>query len=333
MNRSSYLATHPGERKPPNPYQIGRVFQAQSHTPPAPPKYYYKWATGKLKDDIQKVHPLSLCLSNLPALGRSGDKKLQFKIVGQIRVKDKVNSQIVMVQPLDREGVELRLCESTLSSQLVAKFYDPLFYNFEESQPDPFANCDAAFAHETSAYHHLQPLQGAIVPRFFGSYSVDIPLHRDSPESRPVRAILYEYIPGVSLRDIEVNSLTRQKRQEIMAAIIDADSKMWQLDVNNMDLHPRNVIITSEPKSRETPTCLIDFDQCECGARVETGQLQRPTLEPLSDMEVLQRWHDKNFEDNMIDFGWLVDWPWEDWLKHEYIGQRTPYAMSNHRHT
>jgi serine/threonine protein kinase len=252
-----------------------------------------------------------------------GDKKLQLKIVGQIRVEDNMNSQIAMVQPLDGDGVELHLCESTLPSHMVAKFYDPLYYNFQENRPDPFFNCDAAFAHETSAYHHLQPLQGTVVPRFHGSYTVDIPLRRDSPESRPVRAILYEYIPGFSLREIEVDGLTRQRRQEIMAGIIDVDCRMLQLGVNNLDLHPRNVIVTSGPKSRETSVCLIDFDWCKCRARSEAGHLQQPILEPLSDQKVLNRWDDPDFSETMIDFGHLVDWPWSHWLKHDYIGRRT----------
>jgi hypothetical protein len=55
------------------------------------------------------------------------------------------------------------------------------------------------------------------------------------------------------------------------------------------------------------------------GARVETGQLPRPTLEPLANVDVLPRWLDSNFEDKMIDFGYLIDWPWDEWLKDKYM--------------
>ncbi|KAI0140991.1 hypothetical protein F4776DRAFT_613524 [Hypoxylon sp. NC0597] len=32
---------------------------------------------------------------------------------------------------------------------IVTKLYDPLYYDFDEDHADLFANCDAAFSHET----------------------------------------------------------------------------------------------------------------------------------------------------------------------------------------
>ena len=196
-----------------------------------------------------------------------------------------------------------------------------MYYDYNEERPDPFANCDAAYAHETIAYNHLRPLYGTVVPHFYGSYTVDIPLPDDPTQSRPVRAILYEYIPGITLQSIDPQDYSQAQRQAIMAPILDAHSKLWQMDVDHADLHPRNVIILSVNEGEIADVCLIDFGQAVCGRRVKVGHVPTPKAEPRS--KIIERWLDEKFRDRMIDFGWLVDWPWNDWLRNEYARDTT----------
>ncbi|PMB66366.1 hypothetical protein BM221_007353 [Beauveria bassiana] len=61
---------------------------------------------------------------------------------------------------------------------------------------------------EARAYQRLGPLQGIVVPRFYGSYTVDIPvpqsaLQHHHAQPRPVRLVLYEYINGTQLSSAE----------------------------------------------------------------------------------------------------------------------------------
>jgi hypothetical protein len=185
----SYLATHPDEKKPPIPYQVGNVLSARSYSPPPAGDFYYTWAYGRIKDEIRDFHPLQLCLKTPPATGTLGDETVCLRIIHQIRVQDLSNSQVVKVKPIEWEGKGYPLFLTARSSGVAAKLYDPMYYDFDENRPDPFANCDAAYAHETMAYSHLRPLYGTVVPHFYGSYTIDIPLLDDSTQSRPVRAI------------------------------------------------------------------------------------------------------------------------------------------------
>lgn len=317
----SYLATHPDEKKPPIPYQVGNILSAQSYSPPPAPNFYYTWAYGRIKDEIRDLHPLQLCLKIPPATGTLGYNTVRLRIVHQIKVQDLSNSQVVKVEPLELEGKGFPSLLAAGSSGVAAKLYDPMYYDFDEDLPDPFANCDAAYAHETMAYNHLRPLYETVIPHFYGSYTVDIPLPDDPAQSRPVRAILYEYIQGCTLEDMNPHDYSQTQRQAIMAAVLDAHSKLWQLDVAHVDLHPRNVIVVSINESKKADIRLIDFGEAVCGHRVKMGHV--PTLEPESRTKIIERWLDEDLRDRMMNFRWLVDWPWNDWLLEEYARDNT----------
>lgn len=46
----------------------------------------------------------------------------------------------------------------------------------------------------------------------------------DPAQSRSVRAILYEYIPGCTLHDMNPHDYSQTQRQAIMTAVLDAHS-------------------------------------------------------------------------------------------------------------
>lgn len=315
----SYLSRHPDEKKPPIPYQIGSVLKAHAYAPPPPPDYHYTWARGQMKKDIEERHPLQLCLENPPAAGTPGQETLRLKIKQPIRVKDLNNSQVVQVEILHREtrGSESMLPASTDGVSIVAKFYDPLYYDYDEVQADPFANCDAAFAHETNAYHHLRQVWGTVVPRFYGSYSADVPLPDDPSRTRPVRTILYEYVPGTTLDHTEREDYSTSQRQAIMSEIMDCHSVLWQMDVGHGDLHPRNIIVLSANEGERAETRLIDLNMAVIGRRADRdGHAPTPRREPRS--VIAKDWFDEDLRDIMLDFAWLVDWEWNEWLQNEY---------------
>ncbi|KAI1856348.1 uncharacterized protein JN550_013822 [Neoarthrinium moseri] len=316
----SYLATHPNEAKPSIPYQPGTTIKAQAYTPPKPPNFYYTWARGKIEKDIREIHPLQLCLENLPAEGHPRNRMIGLRIKRHVRVHDGANSQIVQAEFLSNQEKDPQPLEGPIPTSITVKFYDPLYYDFDTEHPDPFANCDAAFAHETLAYHHLKPVYGTVVPRFLGSYSIDVPLPGNPSVFRPVRAILYEFVPGVSLQDIEIQDYSSSQRKAIMSAVLDAHSILRQLNVAHGDLDPRNVIVISAKEGEKADIRLIDFDMAECGKRIQ--EQHQPTMLPESRSIIIKRWSDKDLRDCMLDFAWLIDWPWDDWLENEYAKDR-----------
>jgi serine/threonine protein kinase len=321
--RYSYLSRHPGESKPQIPYQPGVTLTAQAYAPPAPPKFHYSWAEGKVEEDIASLHPLQACLAHPPAEGTPGKETVGLRIQRPIRVRDPSNSQLVQVEVVNQDGNDAGLSAFHHSTGVVAaKFYDPLYYEYDDGRPDPFANSDAAFAHETMAYHHLQPVYGILVPRFLGPYSVNIPIPGNIPSSRPVRCILYEYVPGTALHDTEIEDYSTSQQQAIMSAILDAHSILWQMDVSHRDLHPRNVIVVSAVEGQKADVRLIDFNMARCGQRAERkGHV--PSMELESRSAIVNRWRDEDMRHWMIDFAWLVDWPWNEWLENEYAKDRT----------
>lgn len=187
----------------------------------------------------------------------------------------------------------------------------------------PSRYSDAAFATETRAYLHLQSVCGIVIPRFFGSYTIGVPVPEGSSSRlRPVRIMLYEYIPSIALADIDVNDYSTSQRQAIMAAVLDAHSILNQMDVIHPDIHPRNVIIVSANKGERAEIRLIDFADAWSGQRAERdGHIPTQELEPRAD--IVEHWRDKDSRDSIRDFAWLIDWPWNEWLENEYGKDRS----------
>lgn len=361
----SYLNRHPDERKPLIPYEIGSHLTALAYDPPKSlledPYDWYLSAVDQVKDDLRNLPPLEACLRHPPAEGRlETSTPVQLRIIDHISVGDGRNSQVVKVEARglrekadDGHTPEFNNSMSSTPmsrhiTNVAAKLYDPLYWDFDDCIPDPFHNCDAAFSLETEAYRrYLRPLYGTLVPRFFGSYTIDVPILGDatlgrpsgSPDheemnqktlgavaqyrTRPVRAILYEYVPGVVLVHAMENELYSQsQRKEIMRALVTAESRLRELDVLlRRDFHPRNVVVKSVEDGQPADIRIIDFGAALCGERrEEEGHI--PTTKPEPVEQILERWLDNDdsgrVSDVRYDFYDLVDWNWDEWLRKDY---------------
>ncbi|KAK3362079.1 hypothetical protein B0T24DRAFT_724484 [Lasiosphaeria ovina] len=219
------------------PYRVGETLLGRRHTPPkAAENYHFQEDISVcpgLADDIKNKHIMDMCLEHPPAPGITQGGLVSFEILKTIRVLDKFNSQIVTVKPItppdnnssraflpgdaSSESAAKQLPPSYLPTNflLAAKLYDPLFFGLAS---DLFYTYDAAYAHEVKAYKQLEPLWGTTVPRFHGYYTFD-------------------FVPGTVLGSLDENPgalrLSDRQRKAIIANIIDADSQMWQLDVDN----------------------------------------------------------------------------------------------------
>lgn len=354
----SYLNYHPDERKPTIPYQIGSKLHAVAYEPPkGNPHDWSRAAVGQLKDDLQNLPPLQACLKHPPAKGTPGTSSVQLRIIDHVRVGDLKNSQVLKAMVCGRDvrgGAPAAPTSPPTSAIVAAKIYDPLYADFDDCQPDPFYNSDAAFALETEAYRdYLQPLTGKTVPHYFGSYSIDVPISEDSPRdapgpstgdhqspatatghgsrcrTRPVRAILYEYVPGIALREgMEDRLYNQTQRKEIMRALVTAESLLRQLDVLiEQDFAPRNVLVKSAEEGKPADIRIIDFGAAICGERRDE-EGHAPTTEPEPMSQIIERW--RNLDDDQFDipsniryeFEELVDWDWDDWLRKDYAYNR-----------
>lgn len=316
----SYLATHPDEAKPQLPYQIGTQFTARTCDLSEAFVTHPESATGQTADEMQNVHPLEMCLRHPPSTHASPNANaVRYQIVDHVRVRDGRPSQISKVEI--KEGTpgkrEIKWPGTSTSTGITAKLYDPLYMDLDDRM-DPFMHADFCFVQESLVYEQMKPLWGSVVPYFYGSFTVEVPVPERNGTTRLVNAILYEYIPGVTLADMipEVDKWSQDQRMEIMRQVIMADSKLRQVGIEQSDLMPRNIIVAppNDQAGDRLRVRLIDFDYAFCTHDSEPDVAPEP--EPPS--SIFERWSCHEDFANNHELGWLVDWPWEDWLRREF---------------
>jgi serine/threonine protein kinase len=203
------------------------------------------------------MHPLDRCLLHPPAPGATGDSTIQLKIVDLVRAGDRHCAQLVTVQ-MDHVPPTKGL---PIHENLLAKFYDPLYFNHEQDDVDPFLFTNQDYSIETAIYNKVPFLQGTIIPRFYGLFTLELPVPEKST-TRPVRLILMERVPGKSMDQLRPKDYSQSERQDIMKVIIDAESLLYTHGVWHKDVHPRNVMLVIDGSSVETPrprVVIIDF--------------------------------------------------------------------------
>ncbi|KAJ5091819.1 hypothetical protein NUU61_006689 [Penicillium alfredii] len=190
-------------------------------------------------------------------------------------------------------------------TRLVAKIYDPLYFDDDGGFLNPFLCVNEHYTHEANVYHHLSQFQGQGIPRFYGSYSVNLAV--DSKQTRTVRMILIKYIHGVTMRDAKPEHYSQSARQKILKSIVDLDSRVYEKNIQLQDLHPRNVIISS-PDRDPSGVVFIDFGKTLFSRR------------PDDPFALKLDWFYGQFGD------W-IDWDWDAWLETEFAhtpGNITP---------
>ena len=159
---------------------------------------------------------------------------------------------------------------TTYPPQLVAKIYDPAFFDDEESQSfDPFVLRDFGVSCEVEAYRRLGPLQGTKVPQFYGYFTAALPEQHD----RSVFIILFEEVPGRELRVIVPPGAARNVCVKHKGAIIDAALRLSfdiiACGVMQRNMHPRHVVLrpqthvslsASGTRFCDTKECLLTRD-------------------------------------------------------------------------
>ena len=164
----------------------------------------------------------------------------------------------------------------------------------------------------------LAKLQGTVVPKHYGSYSLELPV--DKYMKRLVRLILIKLIPGISMQQLNPAGFSQLERQMIMKAVIDAESLIYTHNVQDRDVHPRNILILSKDAlSHSRRIVFIDFGKSIVGRSPfpedPTEELQYLPGVPISP---LLRWNEVWWPYLQIFFRTWVDWDWQSWLESYY---------------
>ncbi|RAL17458.1 uncharacterized protein BO97DRAFT_409887 [Aspergillus homomorphus CBS 101889] len=240
--RSSPSPLPPELPKPPVPYTTGWRFTAESHSAPNPTLVTRGCCKNSESDKIERkqLSPVERCLKRPPLPGGKGNDSIRLEVIKLLKGGDGHNSQVFTVrliapaasQSLPQEGTEL-----------VANIYDPLYFGDDEGLLNPFLCMDKYYTHEANAYKALGELHNCGIPKYYGSYSLDLLV--DSTRKRTVRMILIEHVRGMTMADAEPEWFSQNARQHIMKTIVDLESRIYEKDIWLVDLEPRNIIIRS----------------------------------------------------------------------------------------
>ncbi|ERS98190.1 hypothetical protein HMPREF1624_04971 [Sporothrix schenckii ATCC 58251] len=161
---------------------------------------------------------------------------------------------------------------SSSPATIVAKIFDPMYY-YHNGDYDIVDLADMEYCRETAAYQHLvrQGVDGKLLPAYFGSYSLELPLTDEQKEClaevkgedhpllqvptpvRRVRLILMERVEGrpmtAQLVYGDVNGMTNEARLDVVASTLEAYARLYFHGITHGDLAPRNVFLKDESET------------------------------------------------------------------------------------
>ncbi len=298
------------EALPEFPYRPGRSVLLREHVPPPPTAYnYVYWDIDRTEGTelLREREELSLQQryhKHPPIETKPLGSALSLRILTLLRAGPSYPAQLVRAQADNIAN----------GKPIVAKFYDPFYWDHEQDDIEPFRFVDFEYSHEAAAYRQLDKLQGSLIPKYYGSYSCEVPLGDRSPQARSVRVNLIEFVQGICLESLSldvVKSLPQSTKQNIMEKIVRADSYAFAYGVKHRDVWPRNVIVQSpnlsgfdDPKVR---VVLLDFGTAKIKEMV--NKITDAAVSPIL------RWHANNMRhEQWQDRGW-VDWEWQPWIE------------------
>ncbi|MCJ1260007.1 hypothetical protein MMC24_007847 [Lignoscripta atroalba] len=205
---------------------------------------------------------------------------------------------------------------------LLAKFYDPLYYDHDQDDVDPFLCVDRDYSHETAAYTALAKLQGKVIPKYYGSYSLELSVNKTT--KRFVRLILMELVPGSSMQQLDPVNSSQRERQTIVKSVVDIESLIYTHNVFHRDVFPRNILILDRnARSRYGKVVIIDLASSDIGrSRFPEIPAEEDKFLPGVPISPLLRWNEARWPDPQTRFGTWVDWAWQPWLEHHYGSTR-----------
>src|SRR2546423_12654125 len=126
-----------------------------------------------------------------------------------------------------------------------------------------------------------------------------------------IRLILIENVPGISMQNLSPSNFTTAERQVITKAVIDSETALYNRDIVHRDIHPRNVLILSQPSDHARKVVLVDFGLSRT-SRCPFPEWEEKHL-PGVPISAMLRWIKPRKW-----FDGRVDWDWEAWVEQHY---------------
>lgn len=157
---------------------------------------------------------------------------------------------------LHAESVAAQKRAQVASGKVDDDFHIDLLYDEEEADPSLweehfFRLMMECFESELEAYKRLKDMQGRTIPKLYGAGRL-LPKPPDSRAIEPP-AVLIEYIPGVSLNDVDPILV----RPELYKPLIAAVATFSKHGVFHDDVNQNNILFT--PAQAPNRAVLIDF--------------------------------------------------------------------------
>ena len=301
--------------KPPHPYKTGWRFKAHIHSPPEPTPVVYDCCTSDRRGRAERyqVSPIERCQRHPPLPGLTGTGTLELEIQKLLQTGDGYQTQVFTVTLCGSSGFQSDYeWEIPSQTELVAKVFDPLYFNDDGGYLDPFRCMDKFYTHAAGAFRALLDFQGRGIPCYYGSYSICLPLPDTPDVCREVRMILMEFIPGAPMSQFRPDQLSQPIRQKILYTILDLESHIYEKDISLIDLAPRNVML-DRIDQQEPLIVFIDFDDSLFQRNEDDSILDVSERFLGQYISPLLRWRDLPHE-----FEKWVDWNWVLWLESEF---------------
>lgn len=320
----------PEPEKPPVPYRQGYRFTARRVQPPPPflgqyvrvPdrdfRHFLKTYRFPGKDFLRTTTLVNYCMTvaSKPLPCEPLHETSDFEVLEEITVGD---------GPGRGRGSQVIVCkrQGTAEPPLVAKVFDPLYYpsfNPVDSPAVPInvvSRAEHDFALESAAYVQLDHrLGGRFIPRFYGSWILDLPLKNIT---RPVGFVLMEHLEGIPLSELDPANYSRDERLRMLALSMEAEVEIFHSGVWHYGISPRNVICsTADFQSPDLSVKIIDFGNCQilplrgAEAPCESEPLPKSPLESFWSGGQVDMWNWQPPEMGASE--------WNQWLQERWAG-------------
>lgn len=291
------------------PYSVGAKFVVRKHVPPTTLEMGYWRNPGRYVSPKVIGNPtqLELCLAHPPTPGITYAEETRcMEIAKIIRGGQDCGAQTVLT-----------------TDGLVAKIYDPLYYDYggdhwKPSQAYVTGEADRHYITEVTAYSEFKgtPIQGGIMPAYHGSWTTDIPVLLDGCQrTREVRLILIEYIPGTSMCNLNPTDLTWLERKNIMIKVIEAKIELSFIGLRHDDFETRNIMLslpegTNTYEAEDLRICIIDYAVSHLLKDSGRTSPVRERHNPLFYWAGQTRWSKLNWLPEQNE---ATDWMWTVW--------------------
>ncbi|CAN6596453.1 hypothetical protein TRVA0_001S02784 [Trichomonascus vanleenenianus] len=309
------------------PLQLPRTITLRSHTPPnlmkSKNRLRHKFDPMSSGLRGEPSSPLERVLDRLPLPGTVGMEEIKIKLLYEIEPPDEDRQRLFIAEIISAHISQME--GNANGMKVVAELFDPLTFFGKDAS----VHSDMSYISTATAYELLKDLQGKLIPKYYGSYTMKVPVE-DHPKhkNRDVRVILRSYIEGVGLKKIDPKSLNRDQKQRLMEKLIEVEQEFDNRGVGiRMDYSPRSVILVDK---KEIRIAVWSLRFAKFGPDLEQPTCQEEDYIPGKFASPLLKWTALDLD--LSDFDIFVDWDWLDWMKKKYGGTQTLNGTTEENH-